>query len=322
MKDMSDLKKHLGSLNTIEPLTGAHRFSHRAMATIYEIFIVHDDPIYARQAAHEAFSELDRLEQDLSRFIANSDIARLNKLQPNQALTIGLAAFECLQLGDRLHEETAGAFVITIGPLLKCWLNPDKTPRVPSADELEFARQRSGFHLLQLDETVCTVQVQAGPLHVDLGGIGKGYAVDRMAQLLRDWDIDTALIHGGTSSVLALSAPVGHEGWPITLSSPNNQILSRLHLRNQPLGGSGLQKGQHIIDPRTGRPVTGNLAAWASASNAASSDGLSTAFMVMSPVEIENYCHRHPEVSAMIVTREKLFRFGRWEQFDASTLTR
>jgi thiamine biosynthesis lipoprotein len=301
------------SNNFLEPITGAHRFSHRAMATVYEIFIIHEDASYAQQAAHQAFSELDRLEQELSRFIPNSDIARVNKLRADESLTLGEAAFECLQLSAQMHKETAGAFDVTIGPLLKCWMNPDKTPRLPSDDELNEAGRRSGFHLLQLDENARTVTVLRSPVHVDLGGIGKGYAVDQMAHLLRDWDIDTALIHGGTSSVLALGAPTGQNGWPITLSGPDGQILSRLFLRNQALGGSGVQKGQHIIDPRIGRPVTGNLAAWASTANAAISDALSTAFMIMSPKEIEEYCQWHPEVSLMIVTEEKVLRFGLWK---------
>jgi len=303
---MTQSTQYIGLANTIDAITSVHRFSHKAMATIYEISIVHEDANYAQQAAYEAFYELDRLEQELSRFIENSDISRINSLPTNQSIQIGLAAFECLECSAQIYKETAGAFDITVGPLLKCWLNEDKTMRVPSKAELELARRHTGIHLLQLDGGKHTVKVLASPVQIDLGGIGKGYAVDKLVELLRDWEIDSALIHGGASSVFALGAPPDTEGWPLTLSSPSNRnkILARLYLRDQTLSGSGLQKGQHIIDPRTARPVKGNRAAWACATNAATSDALATAFMIMSSDEVEKYCSRNKHVLAMIVTGE------------------
>jgi thiamine biosynthesis lipoprotein len=302
-------------------IPGMHRFAHKAMATIYEIFIVNDDAVYAHQAALEAFNELDRLEQELSRFLPNSDIARLNHLAANQPLPLGLDAFECLKLSKRIFEETNGAFDVTIGPLLKCWLNPDKTLRSPSADELAEARRNIGMQVLDLDELQHTVTLQSSPVHVDLGAVGKGYAVDVMANLLREWEIEIALIHGGRSSVFALGSPPEKTGWPLTISNPMSpgQILVHLHLRDQAVSGSGLRKGQHIINPRTGQPLAGNRAAWAIAPDAATTDAVSTAFMIMTPEEIEDYCKQHNEMLALIMTqdensdREKFLYFGGWE---------
>jgi len=287
---------------------------------------VYDDDRYARQAAAAAFDEVDRLEGELSRFIENSDISRVNNLPANQPLRLGLDAFECLQLSCRIYVETNGAFEITIGSLLNCWRNEDGTPRTPSQKELNLARQHTGAHLLQLDESEHTVRLLASQVQVDLGGIGKGYAVDRVAELLREWSIETALISGGYSSVLALNAPAGTKGWPLTLSNPDNrkQILARPCLQGQALSGSGIQKGQHIIDPRTAQPVKNKRAAWASASNAATADALSTAFMVMNPDEIGQYCLRHPDVLAMIMLeseskdaqKDKILHFGPWKKDD------
>lgn len=318
---MTQSTQNIGMVRAIDSVTGAQRFSHQAMATIYEILIVHEDANYAHQAACESFYELDRLELELSRFIENSDISRINRLDVNQSTKIGLAAFECLRLSAQIYEETNGAFDITIGPLLKCWLNHDKTPRVPSEEEIKRALQQTGQNLLQLDENQHSVKVQTR-VHVDLGGIGKGYAVDQLVKLLRDWEIDTALIHGGASSVYALGAPPETKGWPLTLSVPGNQkqTLARLYMRDRSLSGSGVQKGQHIIDPRTGQPVKGNCAAWACASGAASADALSTAFMMMTPDEVEKYCARNRDVAAMIVTGEsnegeaEISHFGRWDE--------
>ena len=305
-------------------IPGMKRFCHEAMATTYEVIMVHDDDRYARQAAAAAFDEVDRLEGELSRFIENSDITRINNLPANQPLRLGLDAFECLQLSCRIYTETNGAFDITVGSLLSLWRNEDGTPRTPSQEELNLARQHTGTHLLQLDEDEHTVRLLAAPIQIDLGGIGKGFAVDRMAELLREWSIETALISGGYSSVLALDAPVDTKGWPLTLSNPDNrkQILARPCLQGRAMSGSGLQKGQHIIDPRTSKPAHGKHAAWASASDAATADALSTAFMVMSPEEIEQYCLHHPEVQAMVIIKgqatekDEILHFGPWNEGD------
>ncbi len=307
-----------------QSIPGMKRFCHEAMATTYEVIMVHDDDRYARQAAAAAFAEVDRLEGELSRFIEHSDITRINNLPANKPLRLGLDAFECLQLSSRIYTETNGAFDITIGSLFSCWRNQDGTPRTPSQEELNLARRHTGTDLLLLDESEHTVQLLAGPVQVDLGGVGKGYAVDRAAELLREWSIDIALISGGYSSVLALDAPADTKGWPLTLSNPDNrkEILARPSLQGRAISGSGLQKGRHIIDPRTAQPVKGKLAAWASAPDAATADALSTAFMVMSPDEIRQYCSRRPDVSAMIMPegrgkkapKKEIMRFGQIER--------
>jgi len=188
-------------------IAGMKRFSHEAMATTFEVIIVHEDERYASQAAVAAFDEVDRLERELSRFIENSDVARINSAGANQPLQLGLDTFECLKIAARIYGQTNGAFDITIGTLLKCWRNDDGTPRKPSPKEIDLARLHTGTNLLELHEAEHTVKLSANPVHVDLGGIGKGYAVDRVAELLRDWSIDVALISGGYSSVLALDAP-------------------------------------------------------------------------------------------------------------------
>ena len=316
------------SCSTID---GMKRFSHEAMATTFEVIIVHEDERYASQAAVAAFDEVDRLERELSRFIENSDIARINSAGANQSLQLGLDTFECLKIAVRMYAETNGAFDITIGTLLKCWRNDDGSPRNPLPKEIDIARLRTGTNLLELDESEHTVRLSAGGVQIDLGGIGKGYAVDRVAELLRDWSIDVALISGGYSSVLALDAPPGKKGWPLTLTDPAGQkeILARPFLQKAALSGSGVQKGGHIIDPRTIKPVEGRLAAWSSAPDAASADALSTAFMIMGLDEIEQYCSLHPETVAMVIldeqslglltedestSKETILRFGEWEK--------
>ena len=301
----------------------AHRFSHQAMATTFEIFIVYNDARYAEQAAWAAFDELDRLEVELSRFIENSDVSRINNLTVNQPLQIGLDTFECLERSVRIHTDTVGAFDVTIGPLLDCWFDKDETGKVPSEEQLSLAHKCTGMNLIKLNEDEHTVELSADGVRIDLGGIGKGYAIDKMAELLNEWSVNTALIHSGHSTVLAVGNPPGAKGWPVTLNNPANrrQSLAHLYLQDRAVSGSGLQKGRHIIDPITAQPVEDKSAGWACAPDAATADALSTAFMVMPPEQVEQYCLNHPGTLAMLITehrgeeaaRERILRYGQWE---------
>jgi thiamine biosynthesis lipoprotein len=298
-----------------------HRFSYQAMATTFEAIIQYGDESYAQQTAQAAFDEVDRLERDLSRFVENSDVARINNLPALRPLPLSLDTFECLKISAEMFRETGGAFDVTVGFLVDCWRDEEKKPRTPSPQELQWARAHMGMHRILFDEPTHAIALTASPVRVDLGGIGKGYAVDTMAAMLREWSIDRALLHGGFSSVLALDAPHGAEGWPVTLSHPldRRRTLARLALERVAVSGSGREKGPHIIDPRRAAPVEGKLAAWSFAADAARADALSTAFMVMTLDEIASYCNEHAGVRALLILEndqpgaaERIIPVGRW----------
>lgn len=284
-----------GGLGVERPrgLRDLRRFSHEAMATVYEVYALHPDERYAAQAAQAAFDLVDRLERELSRFIANSDIGRINQLQAGDSTRVSPSTLECLAIARHAFDLTGGAFDISIG---------------------------SGLPSLELDPEDFVVRATKSGVRVDLGGIGKGYAVDLMAGLLEEWALGPALVHGGFSSVLALEPPADQDGWPLTLSDPRaSLVLARLSVRHTALGASGLSKGDHIVDPRTGGPVRGRIAAWVAvprpeAARAVASaeepprvaaatiaDALTTAFMLMSPGEIEALCERSPGLEAWIL---------------------
>ena len=176
---------------------------------------------------------------------------------------------------------------------------------------------------MKLDGEMHTVSVSAVGVKVDLGGIGKGFAVDKVAGLLREWSIDRAMIHGGYSTVLAMEAPADSAGWPITFSNPldRKETIARLTIENEAVSGSGLEQGVHIIDPRQAKPVAGKLASWSSARDAATADALSTAFMVMSPEEITRYCAGHADARALVVAAAdgeaagiQMLSYGAWRE--------
>ena len=270
-----------------EPRTGLHRFTHDAMACTFGLTIVSPDARYARQAAQAAFDELGRLEGLLSRFVPHSDISRINALSPGQSARVSTETVECLQLASHLHATTHGAFDIAFRSAREA-----DTPAGPPP--------------LVFDPRHHAIGVQVAGVQLDLGGLGKGYALDRMVALLREWQITAALAHSGQSTVYALGHPPDLPAWHIGLRNPEEQdkTLDTLTLVDRALAGSGQRlHGQHIIDPRTSRPATSQSAAWALAPTAALADGLSTAFLVLTPPEVDELCGQHPDVSAILRPR-------------------
>jgi thiamine biosynthesis lipoprotein len=303
-----------------------HRFAHEAMATTFEILIASDDTVaesaeYARQAAQAAFHEIDRLEKDLSRFIESSDISRINKLGSREPVRVSIDTFECLQLAARIHNDTGGAFDVTIGALVACWRTAGGSPRRPSAKEIAEAKARTGMERVVLDAKNFTVRLKTDGVSLDLGGIGKGFALDKAAGTLREWadegwGFEAALLSGGGSSLLAMGAPPGKRGWTVTVGGDVLDAPEEILLCDRALSGSGTRvRGRHIIDPRTGRPAGGPVRAWASSLSGAVSDALSTAFMIMSSAEVEHYCTEHADTWAMLLIQDsagrRLKRFGK-----------
>ena len=275
-------------------LRDVRRFSHEAMATIFEVYGVHPDAGYAAQAAQAAFDLVDRLEGELSRFLPNSDVERVNHLAAGESTQVSPAAMECLLIARHMFDLTAGTFDVSIG---------------------------TGLPWLDLDPDTSIVRAVHGGVRVDLGGIGKGYAVDLVAELLEEWGLERVLVHGGFSSVLVLDPPSDSDGWPLTLSDPGSpaRVLVRLVRRQTALGASGLRKGDHIVDPRTGGPVRGRRAAWVALPRpqaaragaragegpriapAAVADALTTAFMLMDREAVESLCERSAGLEAWLL---------------------
>jgi thiamine biosynthesis lipoprotein len=269
------------------------------MATTFDVIINHADAdeTYAAQAAQAVFQEIARLEDDLSRFRATSDIYRLGQLKAGECILVGMAAWDCLSLAKAMHQETNGAFDITIGPLMNLFVTSEGEPRQVSKEVLDQAKQIIGSHRFDLDEESMRVTVHATEMIFDLGAMGKGYALDQAADMLEDWKIFNFVLNAGDSTILAIGAPFGKDAWSITLGGGEK----RTPLSNRAVSGSGFAvKGAHIMNPRLFAPVPiKKRRTYALAPTAALSDALSTAFMVMEQEEIEALCARYEGVEAL-----------------------
>ena len=239
-------------------MTDIHVFTHHAMATEFQVRIAGEEKAYAAQSAQAAFALTDKLESSLSRFRPNSDICRIAQLAPGVTLRLGEPVFACLEIAKKMELATCGAFSISAAAL-------QSQPEQP-----RWALLKEQF----------SIRCEGGRLEFDLGAIGKGFALDRMAEVLREWSCDSFLLVAGGSSILAGSAPPGTAGWLCGLADDHSP--RRYRLKNCSLSGSGLAvKGPHILDPRTGKPALRQNRAWALSETAAESDALSTACMVL-----------------------------------------
>jgi len=255
-------------------------FSHEAMATTFELSLAGVADRYARQAAGAAWRELDRLESELSRFVESSDIARASRLAPGQSIVIGDDATECLRLAAEWSAATARAF----DPTYASTRDPADAPDAP---------------LFALDPAAHTLTSLTAQLRLDLGAVGKGYALDRLAEVLREWDVASACLQSGGSTVLALAPPPGESGWPVALGEGPARTLVPLAHRAMSASGLAVQ-GRHLIDPRTGRPAARTARVWSFAPTAAAADALSTAFFVLTDAEVAAFCTAHPATAAVL----------------------
>jgi len=289
------------------------KFSHQAMNTVFEIWVQHEDGSYAGRAARAAFTEVDRLEQELSRFIDNSDISRINQARPGESVVVSPDTMACLKIAEEVYARTDGAFDMSVGPLVQLWRQGEPTP-----DQIARLLPTREGRPFELNAEELTVIVGRPNMELDLGGVAKGYAIDRMAEMLNQWTIEHALIHGGASSVRALGPPQERDGWPIRLSNPHDpaETLVRLALAGRVLSCSGLERGSHIIDPVSGRPASKRRAVWLLTDfSAAKADALTTAFMVLPTEAVAQLADEHPQDGVMLIPADPTqspLKLGLW----------
>jgi thiamine biosynthesis lipoprotein len=288
------------------------RLHRLAMACRFEITLAGRDGAFA-PAARAALEEIDRLEGELSVFRPGSIISGLNRRAAHAPVAVPSYIVDLLMRCQWWHQETGGAFDITTTPLSRCWGFLRREGRVPGAAEIDAARQLVGLDRVAVDGGMGTVACRQPGVELNLGAIGKGYALDCAGSMMRSAGVPHALLSAGRSSLLALGGRDG--GWWIDLVSPllPGGPIAALRIRDAAVGTSGAgeqfviadgRRYGHVIDPRTGRPASGTVSATVVASDAATADALSTAFFVGGVELARRYCAGHHDVLAIITPEE------------------
>jgi thiamine biosynthesis lipoprotein len=293
--------------------TALVRFGRRCMATTFEVVLPFGTP-GALEIGKAAFDLLDNLEVQLTVYRESSEVSRLNRVAPFQAVRVESGLFELLRLAASLTESTRGAFDVTAGALVKIWGFFRGPRRVPAETERLEALENVGMRHVELDPAGGSVHFLRPGLEINLGSIGKGYALDCVvAWLDAHVKVPAVLLQGGSSSVYARGTPSSdRRGWAIDLKHPwlPGRCLGRVWLRNQALGTSAAtfqylehegRKLGHVLDPRTGWPASGVASASVVAPTAAEADALSTAFFVGGANLARSVCTARPDVGVVLL---------------------
>ena len=266
-----------------------------AMATRFEMVLHGDDETDLRAIGEEVFNEILALSEQLNFHCQDSEVSHINANASLGPVTVEPGLFRLLQEAKLIHKLSGGAFDITIAPLMRCWGFADGLRLVPSPRSLAEAQKCVGMDWVHLDADKFTVQFERSGVQVDLGAVGKGYALEIADEILREAGVTSALIHGGTSSVCAIGSPLDGEFWTIAIEHPNTavpeheRIVATAKLQDESFSVSagwgkafeenGVSYG-HVMDPSLGQPVQNALLAAVALSGGTASDAWSTALLV------------------------------------------
>jgi thiamine biosynthesis lipoprotein len=262
------------------------------MACVYAIDAYGPDAAALPRIADDAFDEVDRIDRLMSHYKPDSPLSRINREAARHPVAVDPELFDFIADAMRYNRESGGAFDITVGPLMKVWGFFRGEGRMPSDDELAAARRHVGAAHVVLNQAERTIAFDEPGVELDLGGIAKGYAVDRVVSLLRKGNVTAALVSSGGSTIYALGAPPGRDGWNVTIQDPidSRQAALTVTLKDRAVSIAGSSEKfferngvrySHIMDPRTGRPVQGMLGVAVLAESGTAGDALDDALFVM-----------------------------------------
>jgi thiamine biosynthesis lipoprotein len=242
-----------------------------AMGSTYSIAVYGTDRVKMEAAIDAAFDEARLLDDLLSNYKPDSEWSQVNRTAAQKPVVVSPDLFRLLQQCLEYSRESEGAFDITVGPLMKVWGFYKGTGHLPHRPEILAALSKVGYRNIVLDPKARTVRFLRAGVEMDPGGIGKGYAVDRMVEVLRRKGITIAFVAGSGSSIYGLGAPPDEaRGWPVKIKNPWDQskTAADVWLKNESLSTSGSYEKffraegkvyAHIMDPRTGYPAQGSV---------------------------------------------------------------
>jgi len=284
--------------------------SHESMGTVFTVAVYGRERSFLAEVVEQVFEEVDRLDEQMSNYKPDSELSAINREAASHPVVVEPGLFHLLEISVHRSEETDGAFDITVAPLMKSWGFFRGRGRLPTGAEISQVLERVGYQHLKLDAEHRTIRFDEPGIDLDLGGIAKGYAVDRAVDILRSNGITSALVSSGTSSIYALGSPPGARGWKITVRDPYDahRPADVIHLQNYSLSTSGSYEkffeigGKnycHIMNPHTGWPVQGVLSTVVLAATGTDTDGRSAGCFVMGVERTRRYLATHPNIAAI-----------------------
>lgn len=287
------------------------RLTQRAMACEFTV-VMNPDRQSDISFASDALHLLEPLEEQMSVYRPSSELSCLNAAAAQQPVAVETQLFELLKQSLALSRATDGAFDPTSGPLVGLWRACRAGGRIPTDDEIEQCLKIVGVDHVQSDDAGGFISFDTPGVELNLGGIGKGFALDRMADELRTQSVADFLLHGGYSSILATGDHNKTGGWPVGIGNPlfTDRRMGTVLLKNKAMStsGSNIQyfrvKGKrygHILDPRTGWPIENLLSVTVLADSAAEADALSTAFFVMGVENARRCCDTLEGVGIILI---------------------
>lgn len=271
-----------------------------AMGTMFDVIVYHTSRVEAARAAANALDEIVRLEAVMSHYRADSDLTKLNGAG-GQFVTVDPSLYDVIRQSLDISRASTGQFDVTMAPLLRAWKRAADRGSRPADVEIAEAKRCVGFRNIELEEPN-RIRLRAGCTEVDLGGIGKGYAVDRALAILRAAGIRHSMINAGGSSIAATGAPAGRTGWPVLVGRSILVLKGRSVSTSQPDPASPY--GGDIIDPRRGVPAESRIAVSVIAPSATVADALSTTLLLFSVEEGKQLLAQFPDAAALWVSPE------------------
>jgi len=284
------------------------------MGTTYSLLLYTSDAERAGELSDEVWDEVDRIEDLLSNYRETSELSRINRLAADAPVTTDPETFRFLTEAQRWSRASDGAFDITVGKLMRAWGFFRSSGHIPSDAELATVRQETGWEKMSLDPADRSVRFLSHGLELDPGGIGKGFAIDAAATILRREGVRAALLSAGSSTLYAIGAPPHRKGWRVLVPDPlqENPPLSVIFLRDESVSSANCTEKNftlnghvycHIMDPATLRPVEGMLRVSVIHPNATASDALSNVLFVKRPAESLQILEQNaPQSRAIIVS--------------------
>ncbi len=303
------------SLAEKPPVRALH---HVAMATDFEAILYGEtsqtDPEALLSSGRAAFEAVDILEKHISNWKADSYTSLANRLAAKGPVKVSVDLIEILEEARNVYRATDGAFDVTVNPLIQFWKAREKSGIFPAPEDVKPVLNQIGLKYVLVDKQANTVFFKRQGISLDFGGIAKGLALDRMANVLAEQGVKAALLNAGTSTIVALGAPPEDTGWTVAIRSPYNKDadadIAKVKISNESLSTSsnteryleiGGKRYSHILDPHTGMPASGLASATVIAPTGVESDALSTAFFVMGVDGARAYCTAHPKVRAILI---------------------